>query len=171
MAAALFLTWPPTPAWACSCAVASVPQQVQAASAVFAGVAEDAREEADDLVARFRVERVYKGMPDDRLDVRTPRDGAACGVPFVAGRSYAVFVRDEGGAVTTNVCMGTTDDVATLSGIAPTGAAPSPRAAPGKGTAEASRRGPIAMAALLVALLATGAALAVRASRRPRPIA
>lgn len=169
--AALFLTWPSTPAWACSCAVASVSQQVQAASAVFVGVAVEVREEIDGLVARFRVERVYRGMPADRLDVKTSRDAAACGVPFVAERSYAVFVRDEGGALTTNVCLGTTDDVTTLSGVAPTGSAPSSRAAPRNGTAEASRTGSIAIAALLVGLLAAGSALAVRAARRPRPIA
>ena len=171
--AALFLTWPPTPAWACSCAVASVAQQVQAASAVFVGVVVEAREEVEDLVARFRVERVYKGAPGDRADVRTSRDGAACGVPFVAGRPYAVFVRDPGGVLTTNVCWGTTDDISTLTGIEPTPPAGSPsfRAAPRQETAGPSRTGPIAMAALLVGLLAGGSALAVRASRRPRPIA
>jgi hypothetical protein len=146
---------------------------VDAASAVFVGVAVEAREELDGLVARIRVERVYKGMPDDRVDVKTPRDGTACGVPFVAGRTYAVFVREEGGALTTNVCTGTTDDVATLSGIAPIGAATSPSspAAPRNETDGGSRTGPIVMAGLLLGLLAAGSALAVRAARRPRPIA
>lgn len=169
----LFLSWPVFPAGACSCPVASVAQHMEAASTVFVGVATESREEAGGLVAAFRVERVYKGAPDDRVDVTTSRDGAACGVPFVGGRSYAVFARDEAGALTTDLCFGTTDDLSTLSGVAPIAGttSPTPRAAPEVASVRESRTGPIVIAGLLATLLAGAAALAVRAARRPRPIA
>ncbi len=168
----LIVLVPIPPAGACSCAFEPVTTHLRNASIAFVGQARDTVDEPSGLVTTFRVERVFKGAPPARIKVTTARDEAACGVPFVEGRAYAVFVGDQGGTLTTNLCSGTTDDLSAISSLLPIAVAtPSPRAAPADQTAGVSRAAPIAVAGLLIALLAAASALAVRASRRPRPIA
>lgn len=163
---------PVVPAGACSCADVPMIQHLQEATAVFVGRAEGTSEGPAGLITRFLVTAVYKGASGRHVDVTTPGDEAACGVPFFEGRTYAVFAHAQGGSLTTTLCAGTTDDPASLAGMTPIArpASSSPRAAPEPRSPGASRAAPIAVAGLLVVLLSTASALAVRASRRPRPI-
>jgi hypothetical protein len=170
--AGLFLLLvPASPAGACSCLSEPVTTDLRNASVVFVGHADETMQEAAALVTTFRVERVYKGSPSSRVRVSTAANEPACGVPFVEGRTYAVFAHDQAGTMTTGLCSGTTDDLSSISGLIPIAQAPPARAAPPDEPAGDSRTAPIAVAGFLVALLVAASGLAVRASRRPRPIA
>jgi hypothetical protein len=171
--AGLFLLLVPAPpAGACSCLSEPVTTDLRNASVVFVGRADETMLDAAALVTTFRVERVYKGSPSSRVRVSTAPNEPACGVPFVEGRTYAVFAHDQAGTLTTGLCSGTTDDLSSISGLIPIAqASPPARAAPPDEPAGDSRTAPIAVAGFLVALLAAASGLAVRASRRPRPIA
>jgi len=163
---------PVHPASACSCANQPVAVHLQQAAVAFAGTAEDTKEGPEGVVTRFRVTTVYKGAPGRRVEIATPIDEATCGVPFVEGRLYIVFAVPHGRVLTTTLCAGTSDDLTSVSDLTPIGApaSPSPRAAPDERPSGVSRTAPIAVAGLLVALITVASALAVRASRRPRPI-
>lgn len=170
--AALVLVVPAPPATACSCAFEPPASHLRNASIAFVGAAEVTRDEEAGRVTTFRVERVYKGSPAASVDVTTARDEASCGVPFVEGRTYAVFASSQAESLTTGLCSGTTDDLSSISGLAAIEVrSPPGRAQPPAGAAGDARTAPIAVAGLLVALLTAASALAVRASRRPRPIA
>ncbi len=171
--AVFVLLVPVPPASACSCADAPVAAHLQNATVAFVGRAEDTKEAPEGLVTRFRVTTVYKGKPVGDAEVTTADNEAACGVPFVEGRTYAVFAQDQAGTLTTTLCAGTTDDLASISELTPVAGPPTPssRSAPDERPSGASRTAPIAVAGLLVALISAASALAVRASRRPRPIA
>ncbi|MFY9586360.1 MAG: hypothetical protein WAT66_02775, partial [Actinomycetota bacterium] len=122
----VMLLVPAPAAHACSCTDATVAEHVANATAVFVGRAEDSKDAPEGLVTRFRVTTAYKGPIVRRTDVTTPSDEAACGVPFVEGRSYAVFARDQSGTLITSLCAGTTDDLATVAGLSPIAAPASP---------------------------------------------
>lgn len=165
------LAWHALPAHACSCAAAPLEVHVQRAALVFVGTAEDSKDAPEGVVTRFRVTTIFKGSASRHVDIRTANNEAACGVPFVEGRSYAVFAGGEGGMLTTNLCAGTTDDVASVAGLIPIAppASPARRGAPEE-RAGRSRAAPIALAASLLALISAASVIAVRISRRPRPI-
>jgi hypothetical protein len=104
-------------------------------NAVFTGTAVDVRDESKEyvsavlkgrtvtlrhIVARFRIHKVFKGLPADQktVEVRTGFDGGSCGVRFKVGETYLVYAGPfEYGGLTTNICSRTrplneaTDDI------------------------------------------------------------
>jgi hypothetical protein len=166
-AAALLL--PPVPAAACTCLARDRVALIEASEVVFVGRTVAVRSAQAGAPATFwgtfDVASVYKGSIGRRVVVRTASDPASCGTPFVAGRRYAVFAGRDAGSLVTDVCRGTTQELAVLDGLTPTASAnePAPNPPPG------SRLVPIATALLFAAAVATLRQIAV--ARRPRPIA
>jgi hypothetical protein len=109
-----WLALPGSPALACSCAAVPLRTQVSGADAVFAARVVAVAYDGDQLDVRARVERVYKGSPPSEVEVRTGSSSAACGLQFSREAEYLMFARSSGGAYTTSLCAGTTDDVAML---------------------------------------------------------
>jgi hypothetical protein len=159
----------PLPAGACSCVVRDLAAQVQAASSVFVGTV---RAVSDSRVT-FSVDRLYKGTASPRATVADP--ATSCAVPFVVGRTYLVFTSSPAGALTTDICSGTTDDLLVASrlsvsaGLASTTPLPATPAWP-RARRVASRAVPIAVAAALAALLGVVTTIAARNLARPRTV-
>jgi hypothetical protein len=157
-------------ATACSCVEQQLSDQVAAASTVFLGTVVT----SEPIGAMFEVSRVFKGDGPRDAPVSSGAPGAGisdCAVPFVEGRRYVVFASLQNGTLSTNICAGTTDDLTIVSRLS-VASSPSPAAAPPRIVkVVTSRTIPIAAAAAMIALVAAAAVVAVRAGRRPRPVA
>jgi hypothetical protein len=60
------------------------------------------------LEVTMRVNKVWKGALSDEVKVHTAGSGAACGYPFVEGKSYLVYVvQDEADPMRVSLCSRT----------------------------------------------------------------
>jgi hypothetical protein len=91
--------------WACSCFEFSPCSLYSAADAVFVGEVVDSRVVGQQLVARLRVTRVWKGAVDSLVTVTNPV-GSSCSFPFPVGTRYVVYGGGAGSRFTTYVCAG-----------------------------------------------------------------
>jgi len=167
LAAALFvaLLAPMRPATACSCIDRPLPELVGSASTVFLGTVES----SDATTVTFDVARVFKGDSPGSNPIANGE--ATCAIPFTEGRRYVVFAALQNSVLATGLCSGTTNDLSIVSRLS-VGTSPSPKAAPTRVvTVVTSRTLPIAAAAVMLGLVAVAALIAVRSTRRPRPIA
>jgi len=160
------------PAAACTCAVRTVPEQLDAAAAVFSGTVRTIKTAADGRVAvGLDVSVLYKGNTGRRVSVRTAAESGGCGFPFARAQRYVVFATGGPGAYTTGLCDGTTDDLNVVLGIAPIKTFP---ATDGElpGNVPGSRSLPIGTAAGLFTLVLAGSIWAwMMRARPPRPLA
>ena len=94
---------------ACTCAAPPTPQAgLDAAERVFLGVVERFEVDGPRRVATVRVGTVWKGPAEARLTVTTGGGDGDCGVHFVAGREYLVYVRHGAqGRIETSTCTRT----------------------------------------------------------------
>ena len=160
------------PAAACTCPVRSLPEQMEAASVVFTGAVREVEPAGGDAVAAtLDVTAIYRGDVPPRVTVTTPRDGAACGMPFATRSTYVVFGVGDAASVRTGVCNGTTDDLSVVAGLPPleTFAPPPDRDLPGD---ESDARSlPIGTAAGLLTFVLAGSIWAwMMRARPPRPL-
>ena len=158
------------PAAACTCAVRSVPEQIEAATAVFTGVVRSITPNAEGFAVSFDVTAVYKGEAERRMRVMTAKDGAACGIPFARETTYVVFAAGQPDALDTGTCQGTTDDASIVLGLTPIEMfLPPDGELPGDVTG--SRSLPIGTAAGLLTLVLAGSIWAwLMRARPPRPL-
>lgn len=167
VAAAAVVALTPLPAGACSCVVRDLPAQVRAATAVFIGTVRD----AGPVTTVFHVDRRYKGVLTGDTGLAAPVSG--CGIPFTPGREYLVFAVASGNALTTDLCAGTTDDLAVAARLPAAGLPTNQRAdTPEVPHAQrsSSRAVPIAVATALVAALGFATTLAARTLAAPRVV-
>ncbi|MGH2784215.1 MAG: hypothetical protein ACRDJ1_03050 [Actinomycetota bacterium] len=155
------------PAAACTCAVRSVPEQLEAAAVVFAGTVATVGSTSDGKVAAtFDLTALYKGDAGRRVRVTTAEGTAACGIPFARETTYVVFATGSPGTLTTGTCNGTTDDESVVLGLTPIERfAPPDGELPGDDTG--SRSLPIGTAAGLLALVLAGSIWAWLMRMRP----
>lgn len=60
------------------------------------------------LEVTLRVKKVWKGAPEQEVKVHTAGTSAACGYPFVVGKTYLVYaVRDEADPLRVSLCSRT----------------------------------------------------------------
>jgi hypothetical protein len=60
------------------------------------------------LEVTLRVKKVWKGAPDEEVKVHTAGTSAACGFPFVVGKTYLVYaIRDEADPLRVSLCSRT----------------------------------------------------------------
>ncbi len=151
-------------ACACSCLGFTVEEAASRAEAVFTARATDKVSVGMDDIYEFEVSEVYKGEVGDVTTVGTASEGAACGVSYVVGGEYLLFVSTPDGidaAWGSNLCLvptGQADTRAVLERIygppqLPTGWAPDVGIS---GRTEAKDAVP-------VALIAVGSVIAVGA--------
>ncbi len=160
------------PASACTCAVRSVPEQFEAASAVFGGQVRSIKPAADGrLAVGLDVSVLYKGDTGRRIAVRTAQESGGCGFPFAPEQRYVVFAAGGPGAFTTGLCDGTTDDLNVVVGITPIKTFPPPGDEL-PGNVPGSRSLPIGTAAGLFTLVLAASVWAwMMRARPPRPLA
>ncbi|KQU66478.1 hypothetical protein [Phycicoccus sp. Root101] len=143
LAAALVVV-PGTAAFACSCAAPPVADQVTRADLVVRGTVGEPAGDGTVVTYPVEVTVAFKGTPPRTVEVRSPRDGASCGLEVVPGREYLLFATDRGGALEAGLCGGTAPASAELQAgvVAVTGAGHPPVRTPGppaSGTAPSAR--------------------------------
>ena len=97
---------------ACSCMKLTPAQGLSSSHAVFSGeVTNIAQNEATrfrGLEVTLRVKKVWKGAPAEEVKVHTAGSSAACGFPFVQGKTYLVYaVHDEADPMRVSLCSRT----------------------------------------------------------------
>jgi hypothetical protein len=107
----------PGPSWACSCAVATTPEQVQNAVTVAAGTVDWTASDGQTRTYKVDVDSVYKGAAASSEKLLTSAQEASCGLTgLTTGRRYLFFIEGRHpGVMRVGLCGGTTafdDDVA-----------------------------------------------------------
>ena len=108
---------------ACSCFNTSVDSAYSHASVVFLGrviKAELRNDEVDAppalrrfgdyVVATLEVQKIWKGVVDTLVQIRTGRGDGDCGVVFILSRNFLVYAYDTPKGLATNICSRSGDD-------------------------------------------------------------
>lgn len=109
LAAAGLVLGTTAPAYACSCAQASLGSLAKNADAVFVGTVDSRRTEGGERIYSLRVSDVYSGSPGQMTTVRTQASDAACGMSLRLHRQYMVVGEQPKvhGDVSITSCSGT----------------------------------------------------------------
>jgi hypothetical protein len=100
---------PIRPAYACSCARPSAPNQALAdATVVFSGQVTNIEQVKGRLNVTFRVDEQWKGNSAQSLVIQTTATTAMCGYAFEVGQTYLVYAHHRQGRLQTNQCSRTT---------------------------------------------------------------
>jgi hypothetical protein len=91
-------------ALACSCAPVDLVRDLPRADGAFIGTVLERRSEGGSAVYLFRVEQVYKGEIDNRVEVVTASDGAACGLEAEVGDRTGLLLTRGGGEWRSGLC-------------------------------------------------------------------
>lgn len=99
-------------AYACSCMKLTPEEGLSSSHAVFSGeVTNITKNEATrfgGLEVTLRVKKVWKGAPSEEIKVHTAGSSAACGYPFVQGKTYLVYaVHDDADPMRVSLCSRT----------------------------------------------------------------
>jgi hypothetical protein len=89
---------------ACSCAPVDLVRDLPRADAAVVGTVLERRQEGTEAVYRLRVEQVYKGNLDARVEVVTASDGAACGLAARVGDRLGLLLERKGDTWRTGLC-------------------------------------------------------------------
>lgn len=99
-------------AHACTCAPVDLEQALPSADGAIIGTLLERREpapapiqsSADPVTLVFRVEQVYKGDIDNRVEVVTARDGASCGLEVAVGERTGLLLDRDGDVWRSGLC-------------------------------------------------------------------
>lgn len=99
-------------AHACTCGPVDLEQALPSADGAIIGTLLERREpaptpiqsSADPVTLVFRVEQVYKGDVDSRLEVVTARDGASCGLEVAVGERVGLLLDRDGSSWRSGLC-------------------------------------------------------------------
>jgi hypothetical protein len=90
---------------ACTCLPVDLERDLPRVDGAFVGaVLGSSRRGQTETVYRFRVEQVYKGDIDSRIDVVSARDGAACGLELPEGERVGLLLERDGGVWRGSLC-------------------------------------------------------------------
>jgi hypothetical protein len=110
--AAVLLATLAADAAACSCAPVQLERDLPRADGAFIGTLLERREpppaaiqsSGDPVTLLFRVEQVYKGDIEGRVEVVTARDGASCGLATRVGERVGLLLDREGATWRSGLC-------------------------------------------------------------------
>ena len=91
-------------AYACTCRGVDLERDLPNADGAMIGTVLERHTTATSRVYLFRVEQVYKGDLDNRLEVVSERDGAACGLELATGQRVGLLLDRRGGAWRSGLC-------------------------------------------------------------------
>jgi hypothetical protein len=97
---------------ACSCMALSPAEGLSSSHAVFTGevtaITKNEATKFGGLEVTLRVKKVWKGTPTEETKVHTASSTAACGYPFILGKTYLVYAaRDEADPMRVSLCSRT----------------------------------------------------------------
>ncbi|HEY8102916.1 MAG TPA: hypothetical protein VIE18_00250 [Gaiellaceae bacterium] len=91
-------------ALSCSCAPVDLVRDLPRADGAFVGTVLERNVEGQTAGYRFRVEQVYKGEIENRIEIITPADGAACGLELAVGQRAGLLLTRDGGEWRSGLC-------------------------------------------------------------------
>jgi hypothetical protein len=91
-------------AFACSCLPVDLVRDLPRADGAFVGTVLERRVEKQNAIYLFRVEQVYKGDIENRIEVVTAADGAACGLELGVDQRTGLLLMRDGGAWRSSLC-------------------------------------------------------------------
>jgi hypothetical protein len=91
-------------AFACSCLRVDLVRDLPRADGAFVGTVLERNVEGQKTVYLFRVEQVYKGDIENRIEVASPGNSAACGLELQVDQRIALLLTRKGGAWQSNLC-------------------------------------------------------------------
>ena len=83
-------------AYACTCAPVDLERDLPRADGAIVGTVLERRATAASVLLLLRVEQVYKGDIDNRIEVETARDGASCGIELGVGERTGLLLGQDG---------------------------------------------------------------------------
>ena len=91
-------------ALACSCLPVDLVRDLPRAEGAFIGTLLEREDREATSTLLFRVEQVYKGDISNRVEVETPRGGAACGIEVPVGERIGLLLERDGGVWRSTLC-------------------------------------------------------------------
>jgi hypothetical protein len=91
-------------ALACSCLPVDLVRDLPRADGAFVGTLLERHDGKETSTQLFRVEQVYKGDIENRVEVETPLGGAACGVEVPVGERTGLLLERNGGVWRSSLC-------------------------------------------------------------------
>jgi hypothetical protein len=89
---------------ACTCAPVELERDLPRADGAVVGTVLERRDGARESTLLLRVEQVYKGDIDNRVEVVTAPDSAACGLAAQVGDRLGLLLERDGGAWRSGLC-------------------------------------------------------------------
>ncbi len=89
---------------ACSCLRVDLIRDLPSADGAFVGTVLERRVEKQTAVYLFRVEQVYKGDIENRIEVVSAANGAACGLELQVDQRIGLLLTREGGEWRSSLC-------------------------------------------------------------------
>ncbi len=89
---------------ACSCLPVDLVRDLPRADGAFVGTVLERNVEGQKAVYLFRVEQVYKGDIENRIEVASADNSAACGLELEVDQRIALLLTREGGAWRSSLC-------------------------------------------------------------------
>jgi hypothetical protein len=91
-------------AYACSCLPVNLERDLPKADAAMIGTVLERRTSESSRVYLFRLEQVYKGELENRVEVVTARGGAACGLELAVGQRVGLLLDRDGERWRSGLC-------------------------------------------------------------------
>jgi hypothetical protein len=91
-------------AFACSCVRVDLVRDLPRADGAFVGTVLERRVERQRAIYLFRVEQVYKGDIENRIEVVSAAHGAACGLELAVDQRIGLLLTREGGTWRSSLC-------------------------------------------------------------------
>lgn len=89
---------------ACTCRPVDLVRDVPLADGAFVGTVLERDDRAATATLRFRVEQVYKGEINNRIEVETARGGGMCGIEAPVGERLALLLERDGAVWRSSIC-------------------------------------------------------------------
>jgi hypothetical protein len=91
-------------ALACSCLPVDLVRDLPRADGAFVGTLLERHDGETTTTLLFRVEQVYKGDIENRVEVETPRGGGACGIEVPVDERIGLLLERDGGVWRSSLC-------------------------------------------------------------------
>jgi len=91
-------------AFACSCLPVDLARDLPRADGAFVGTLLERTDRKSTSTLLFRVEQVYKGDIENRIEVETARGGAACGLEVPPDQRIGLLLERDGGVWRSSLC-------------------------------------------------------------------
>jgi hypothetical protein len=91
-------------AFACTCLRVDLVRDLPRAEGAFVGTVLERNVQGRKAVYLFRVEQVYKGDIENRIEVASPGNSAACGLELAVDQRIGLLLTRKGGAWQSNLC-------------------------------------------------------------------